>query len=188
MERRELLKLIGVLTGAAFIGGQSFLTGCQPGGTAGGAISFTDSDLSFLNEVGETILPATATPGAKAANVSLTMKTIVTSCYNPDQQSVFATSRQKLDEASHKKFNQSFLQVTPQQREELLKEIDQEARTYQQGKKKEEPNHYFTMLKQLTLLGYFTSEVGCKQAMRYVPVPQRYDGNLPYKKGDKAYV
>ncbi|MET0394679.1 MAG: gluconate 2-dehydrogenase subunit 3 family protein [Chitinophagaceae bacterium] len=187
MERRELLKLIAVLTGASFIGGQSLLTGCQPADT-GAAITFTGSDLSFLNEVGETILPATATPGAKAANVSSTMQTIVTSCYNPAERSVFATSRRQLDEASHKKFNSTFLKATPQQREELLKEIDQEARTWQKNKKKGEPNHYFTMLKQLTLLGYFTSEVGCKQAMRYVPVPQRYDGNLPYKKGDKAYV
>lgn len=187
MERRELLKLIAVLTGASFIGGQSLLTGCQPAATAG-VITFTDSDLSFLNEVGETILPVTATPGAKAANVSSTMQTIVTSCYNPDERAVFSTSREHLDEASHKKFDRSFLAATPQQREELLKEIDQEARTYQKNKKKGEPSHYFTMLKQLTLLGYFTSEVGCKQAMRYVPIPQRYDGNLPYKKGDKAYV
>jgi hypothetical protein len=44
------------------------------------------------------------------------------------------------------------------------------------------------MMKQLTMLGFFTSEVGAKQALRYVPVPGRYDGCAPYKKGDKAWA
>jgi len=44
------------------------------------------------------------------------------------------------------------------------------------------------MLKQLTLTGFFTSEVGMKQALRYVKIPGRYDGNYPYKKGEKAWA
>jgi hypothetical protein len=44
------------------------------------------------------------------------------------------------------------------------------------------------MLKELTLLGFFTSEVGATQALRYLPVPGKYDGNVPYKKGDKAWA
>jgi len=43
------------------------------------------------------------------------------------------------------------------------------------------------MIKQLTLLGFFTSKQGATLAMRHVSVPGRYDGALPYKKGDKAY-
>ena len=34
------------------------------------------------------------------------------------------------------------------------------------------------MLKQLTLWGYFSSEVGAKQALAYLPVPGRYEGCL----------
>jgi len=44
------------------------------------------------------------------------------------------------------------------------------------------------MLKALTLLGYFTSEIGCTQAMRYLPVPGKYDGDYPYRQGDKAWA
>jgi hypothetical protein len=44
------------------------------------------------------------------------------------------------------------------------------------------------MMKELTMLGYFTSEIGCTQARRYVETPGHYDGNLPYKKGDKAFA
>jgi hypothetical protein len=43
-------------------------------------------------------------------------------------------------------------------------------------------------MKELTLLGYFTSEVGATKALRYVPIPGRFDGCIPYKKGDKAWA
>ena len=101
---------------------------------------------------------------------------------------------------------------SPQQRHALLVEIDKEAKTYQQEKinpfndaenKKEKEEaakgnrnyvkqhmapHYFTMMKQLTLLGFFTSKEGMTQAVRYLPVPGRYEGCVPYKKGDKVIV
>jgi hypothetical protein len=186
MERRELLKMIAILTGTAFIGGETLLSGCKSGDSA--AFNWSQDDLAFMNEVGETILPATATPGAKAANVSSLMKAVVSDCYDEKAQAIFMESRKELDEASNKKFSHSFLDITPQQREELLMEIDKEAKAYQKNKKETDPDHYFTMVKQLTLLGYFTSEIGCKQAMRYLPIPQRYDGCVPYKKGDKAFV
>jgi hypothetical protein len=44
------------------------------------------------------------------------------------------------------------------------------------------------MMKELALLGYFTSEIGCKQAMRYVEAPGRYDPCIPYKAGDPAWA
>ena len=50
------------------------------------------------------------------------------------------------------------------------------------------PNHYFKLMKELTLLGYFSSEIGATKALRYIAVPGHYDGNLPYKKGDKAWA
>lgn len=51
-----------------------------------------------------------------------------------------------------------------------------------------EANHFFTMLKQLTLTGFFTSEVGMTKALRYVKIPGKYDGDYPYKKGDRAFA
>jgi hypothetical protein len=50
------------------------------------------------------------------------------------------------------------------------------------------PTHYFRMMKELALLGYFTSEIGCKQAQRYAETPGRYDPCVPYKPGDKAWA
>jgi hypothetical protein len=66
--------------------------------------------------------------------------------------------------------------------------LDKEQKAYSKTKKEKEPNHYFKMVKELTLLGYFTSEVGCTKALRYLPVPGKFIGDYPYKKGDKAWA
>ncbi|MGI9262739.1 MAG: gluconate 2-dehydrogenase subunit 3 family protein, partial [Woeseiaceae bacterium] len=50
------------------------------------------------------------------------------------------------------------------------------------------PAHYFRMMKELTLLGYFTSEIGYTQAMRYVETPGRYDPCVPYTTGEKSWA
>lgn len=50
------------------------------------------------------------------------------------------------------------------------------------------PPHYFTMMRQLTIWGYFSSKEGMTRALRYVETPGRYDGAFPYKKGDKAWA
>jgi len=94
----------------------------------------------------------------------------------------------KLNEDADKKFKDGFMQITPAQRKELLIEIDKEAKEFNKNKKKEDLPHYFAMMKQLTLLGFFTSEVGATQALNYVPIPGKYEGCIPYKKGDKAYA
>jgi hypothetical protein len=50
------------------------------------------------------------------------------------------------------------------------------------------PPHYFRMMKELALLGYFTSEIGYTKAMRYQETPGRFDPCLPYTKGEPAWA
>ena len=186
MERRELIKMIAAITGGAFIGG-GMLTGCKSEPEIGGAV-FTAADTTFLDEVAETILPATKTPGAKAAKVGELMKVMVNDTYEPKDQEIFHKGIVTLNEASKKTNSKSFMDAAPEQRTALLTALDAEAKAYQKSKKPEEPAHYFTMMKQLTLLGFFTSKEGATQALRYIAVPGKYVGDYPYKKGDKAWA
>ena len=190
MDRRELLKMVALLTGGAVIGGEVFLSGCKNTDTtpAVGNGAFTKDDISFLDEVAETILPKTNTPGAKDAAVGTFMTVMVNDCYTEPDQKIFHDGMKKLDDASNKLNNAGFLKSTPEQRHTLLVNLDKEAKDYQKSKKQEDPNHYFSMIKQLTLMGYFTSKPGATEALRYVAVPGRYDGCIPYKKGDKAWA
>jgi hypothetical protein len=52
----------------------------------------------------------------------------------------------------------------------------------------EPPAHYFRMMKELTLLGYFTSEIGYTKAQRYVESPGRFDPCVPYRVGEKSFA
>jgi hypothetical protein len=44
------------------------------------------------------------------------------------------------------------------------------------------------MMKELALLGYFTSEIGCTQAQRYLEAPGRFDPCIPYQSGEKTWA
>lgn len=190
MNRRDALSRVALLLGGTVIGAEFFLSGCSPADKKiGQSVDFTADDIAYLDEVAETIIPATDTPGAKAAKVGTFMTVMVKDCYDEKNQKVFLEGMNKLNEASKKKFNGSgFMKITPEQRKELLTELDKEQKEYGKNKKQEDDPHYFSQMKQLTLLGYFTSEQGATQALRYVPVPGRYDACIPYKKGDKAWA
>lgn len=204
MERRELLKMIAILTGGVVIGGDVFLSGCNTGGTS--ATGFTPENIAMLDEVGETIIPATDTPGAKATKIGDFMKLIVTDCYTDAQQKVFADGMAGFNEACKKLNGKGFMDCSADQRKAFLVSLEKEAKEYnsqrdekdkpvkEKAQKEMDPNyvgspsHYYSMMKQLTLWGYFSSEIGSKQALRLLPVPGRYDGAYPYKKGDKAWA
>ena len=182
---------VGLLLGGTIIGAEAFLSGCTnpPDKNIGGAgTNFSNDDVAFLDEVAETILPATDTPGAKDAKVGEFMSRIVKDCYTEEDQKIFIAGMQKLNDASKQKNGKSFMESTPEQRHSLLVDLDKEQKDYMEKKKKEDPTHYFRMMKELTLWGYFTSEPGATKALRYVAVPGKYEGCVDYKKGEKAWA
>lgn len=188
MNRRDALNRVALLVGGSVIGADFFLSGCKTGSSVNTDDLFDKGTQAFMNEVADTILPRTETPGAKDANVGGFMAIMVRDCYEDRDQKVFKEGLKKLNEACEKKFKLGFVEASPEQRTALLVDLDKEQAAYSKTKEKEAPNHYFTMIKQLTLLGYFTSEIGCTKAQRYLPVPGKYVGDYPYKKGDKAWA
>ena len=190
MDRREAITQVGLLLGGTIIGSSIFLEiGCKPSATKTAAGSFFKADqIAFLNEVGETILPATSSPGAKAAKVGEFMDVMVRDCYTKRDQGIFREGMDRLDDQCKKDQGKSFMECSPAQRTAFLTKMDAKQKAYMKAKTAEQPSHYFRMIKELTLLGFFTSEVGATKALRYVAIPGKYDGDVPYKKGDKAWA
>lgn len=188
MDRRELLKMVALATGGVVIGGEFFLAGCKNKDAGITGMAFSTEDIAFLDEVAETILPKTTTAGAKEAEVGKFMTIMVNDCYEEADQRIFHEGMKKLDVACNKMHGHNFMKAEAVHRKELLTSLDKEAKDYMKNKKKEDPNHYFSMMKQLTLLGYFTSKPGLEQNFNYKQVPGKFDGAVPYKKGDKLFV
>ncbi len=186
MNRREAVQSLSLLLGGTILGAEAFLSGCKTNTKSTG--SFSQSQIDLLNEIGDTILPPTKTPGAKAANVGQFMKVMVNDCYEPKDQKVFLEGIDKLQEFSKKEYGSEFAALKPEQRHDLLVKLDSEQKEHGKNEKDGDPKHYFRLMKELTMLGYFTSEIGCKQARRYIETPGKFEGCVPYTKGDKAWA
>jgi len=186
MDRRTVIHQIAALLGGTLVGAD-LLVSCVPNVRNGHAL-IGQEHIALLNEIGETILPQTDTPGAKAADVGKFMLLMVQDCYSSDNQIIFYEGIGQVEQASKQHYGKRFMQLDPHQRETLLLEIDREQEAYMKQKQPKDPAHYFRMIKELTLLGYFTSEVGATQALRYVPVPRKFEGDIPYSKGDRGWA
>jgi hypothetical protein len=191
IDRREAIRRVSVLLGGVGLVGESALwASCANRDVAATTAigSFTAADIAFLDEIAETILPETKTPGAKAARVGAFMAVMVTDCYEERDRQIFQTGLRQLDEASQRAGQTSFVSAPPGVRLTVLQSLDREQKTYMDGKGPDESSHYFRMMKELALLGYFTSEIGCTKAQRYVESPGRYDPCLSYESGAPSWA
>jgi len=189
LTRREALRRVSVLLGGATLVGQSaWLAGCATDGAPrpGSSASFGPEDIALFAEIADTILPPTRTPGAKAAGVGPFIALMVTDVYDAAEQRVFRDGLAKLERECRKLNGTDFMSATPAQRTTLLTQLDREQYALRNATGR--PPHYFRMLKELTLLGYFTSEIGYTQAMRYTETPGRFDPCVPYTPGEKAWA
>ena len=234
IDRREAIRRVSALLGGmSLVGGSALLTACERertsarGDAANGVGGFTAADIALLDEIADTMLPETKTPGAKAAKVGAFMALMVTDTYKPPEAKIFREGLRKLDDESRKDAGTGFMAATPQQRLALLERLDREQKaqadaretasrkkTGDEAAKKadanlpdqrkenaegtdanpapgltaDEPTHYFRMMKELAMLGYFTSEIGSTQAQRYVESPGRFDPCVPYVKGETSWA
>ena len=184
--REAILRVSALLGGAALVGQTAMLAGCAREGVQSQA--FSADDMALLDEIAETILPETGTPGAKAAGVGPFIAMMVVDTYDEREQEVFRSGLQALEDECRAMHGMSFLAATPGQRTVLLRKLDAEQLQFMQTAGKHEPAHYFRMLKELTLLGYFTSEIGYTQAMRYIETPGRYGPCVPWEPGEKTWA
>jgi hypothetical protein len=201
---RHVMALMGglALVDADRLEAYSFDAGTLDRTMAQGVGTFTADEIALLDEIAETILPETSTPGAKAAKTGAFMALMVTDTYTDRNQQVFRDGMRQLEEACRAATGVTFMQATPAQRLSLLEALDREQRTATQERANaprsrfpaapsapdDVAHHYFRLMKELALLGYFTSEIGYTQAMRYRESPGRYDPNVPYTPGEPSWA
>jgi hypothetical protein len=183
MDRREALALTVTLLGTTIVGSQVFLGACSAPEKANTLL--TEADIPLLNAISDMIFPKSeSSPGAGDAHVGKFIQAIVSECYSVEQETDFVSGLREMEKKIQGQFGMPFTALAPADQHAILAEYDVEARAYEA----EDKPHFYNRIFQLTTWGYFISEPGATKALRYNPVPGRFDGCVPYHEGDKAWV
>jgi hypothetical protein len=197
MNRRDAMSKLALLVGGTFsaptlnainhIGLSPMLTDV--------AFTLTEVQRKILAEVAEHIIPKTDTAGAKDAGVPAFIEMMLKDCYKTPEHNSFLAGLNDLD-------NKKFLNQDNVKQIELLKQVESDTKelmkAYQvkqikvgDGVDKETMDGklgvpFWRLMKELTLLGYYTSEKGLTASFDYQPIPGKFEATK-YKTGQKAY-
>lgn len=189
ISRREAMLRVGVLMGGVISApALSILSGCQTrNAPAAEGQTFNADQEKIIAEVAELIIPATDTPGAKDAKVPEFIALMIHDCYPEQDQQRFREGLDQLEQNSQQTYNRSFVDLDQEQQVQLLTQAETDART-QWEQDKEAGTPFFRLIKELTLIGYFTSEPGATLALNYVQNPGSYDGCTTMEPGQRAWA
>jgi Gluconate 2-dehydrogenase subunit 3 len=154
-------------------------------------LPYTDSEVDLLNDVADTILPRTDTPGARDAAVGQVIARYSAACYPPEHIALLKSGIADIEAQMQALQGKPFRQASGAAKISLLVSIDRQAKEHAHradATPGDQSPHYFTLMKQLTLFGFFTSEPGATRVARYRPVPGKYQGCIPYVKGQTFWA
>ena len=154
-------------------------------------VFFTADQEKVLAEFADIIIPTTkSSAGAKAAGLGKFIPMMLRDCYPASMQKAFADGLKDMEAKSLKDFNKDFLALTVAERTKLVGDLrtDTIAQKKTDKTNKKKNDYFFVIARDLTLLGYFSSEIGCTQAREYIAIPGKYDGAFPLKPGQKSWA
>lgn len=151
--------------------------GLDPVNMAGASL-FEDDTRRDTAALAETIIPATDTPGAREAGVGDFIEFMLQEWYPAEDRDRFVAGQVNLAEHCSAAFGARFDDLDTNQQIAVVTELmEGSVPTFEDG-----GVAFFEHAKQLTVFGYYTSEIGMTVERRYLPVPGRYDGAYPYEK------
>lgn len=186
MNRRDAIKRTSFLLGSTLSASAIFgvMSGCKAEPTLDWSPSFfTTQEGSIIEQIVERILPRTDTPGALDAGVHAFIDRMMAKFYPEKDRLAFREALKKVDEDANKDFGKNFTSLSEAQQDELLNKYDATSREKSNG----EP-HFFKRIKELTILGFCTSEVGATEFLNYDPLPGDYKGCIPFSEVGKVWA
>jgi len=139
---------------------------------------------AMLEALVDTVLPATDTPGARVARVHVFVDLALRDCYTPAEQQLFASGLEELAALCGKTHGRPFESCSADERHALVAALDAASYAPDSGPR----GSFVRILKDLTLVGFYTSRVGATQALAYEKVPGGYRGCLELGPEQKAWA
>lgn len=173
MKRRTVIKYLFVIAG-----GTAVLPSCMQTESKS-SILLKNMDVTLeqetaLAEFAETIIPASATPGAKDTYAHLFALRMLDDCHEKEDQQKFMKGFKAMEEMVKEKYNTSFAKATAAQRAEVLTALENKQAP-------ESAQEFYKLMKELTIKGYLTSKPVMGGIFKYELVPGRYNGAFPVK-------
>lgn len=184
MDRREAIKrtawIMGGVVSAPAIA--AILKGCKAEPKVDWKPSyFNVPQAAIISEVAEIILPKTDTPGAKDVGVPAFIDLILKDCYQKEDQDRFISGLTEFDNGAEQEFGDKFMDLEADQQQAYVKKLHDAAIETESTTQPAPKRPFILMMKELTMLGFFTSQVGATQVLQYDPVPGAYKGCIPLK-------
>jgi hypothetical protein len=155
-------------------------------------LTVLDQNKGLISELADTIIPRTDTPGAKDAEVENYIIMIVKECSDVNTQNRFIEGLLELQRFSESKYGKKFELLNTQKREIILAVFEKkEAKMHGLAGKVQNRifgKSFFTILKELSVQGYCTSEPGATLGLRYLDIPGSYNGCIPFVAGQKSWA
>jgi gluconate 2-dehydrogenase gamma chain len=197
MHRRDALKFCATLLGTALSPAlqRAFASDIAlPAATH--TSSLTQAQQTLIATLAELIIPTTDTPGAIAAGVPEFISHIYTHWFDASERNIFRQGLERLEGASQAQqqcqfveSNQAFQIAQLANEEQIALQYVSDAPVKGISSREHDPKTpFFSRLKELVVVGYYTSEVGCKQEQIYTPMPGQYQGNLPYADFNRRFT
>ena len=133
------------------------------------------------------IIPATDTPGAKAARVNEFIDVILTEWATEDERRHFLDGLADVDKQGNELFGKDFAAASSVQQVTLLRSMDDAAAASRSERRRHANNtvpqpdsqlkeDFFTVFKNITLHGYYTSEVAFTKELNLEIIPGAFHG------------
>jgi hypothetical protein len=190
LTRREALQRLSGLVGAALSSSTvaALLSGCRaepaPAGWAPQALSPDQADL--LGTLVDHIIPRTDTPGARDVGVPAFIDKLLHDWVDPQDRAQFVNGLAGLDDQTRRADGVAFQEATTEQRQAIVARLDREAIEARQAGAESLP--FFAVLKEWTLVGYYTSEAGATEELQWLAAPGRYDADLPLEQVGRTWA
>lgn len=182
MNRREAIQRAALLLGAAITPSilQGVLHAQVP--AAGAKPQFlTAPQFATVGAVAERILPRTDTPGAIDVGVPAFIDVMVGKYLTPAERRTFEAGLAEVEAKSTAGHRAAFGKLTGAQQDALLESMAEAAQA--------KTGTFFHLIKELTILGYFTAEPVGKNITHYEPIPGRFQGCIPLAEvGNRAWT
>lgn len=190
LSRREALHRLTLLVGGAISAPAlgALLSGCraEPPTPDWTPQALGREQLSLLEVLVDRIIPPTDTPGARDVGVPAFIDMLLAEWADADERERFLAGLAAIDAESRQGHGVSFREATTEQQDELLTRLDAEA--VRAREEEVDPLPFFATLKEWTLVGYYTSEVGATRELQWLAAPGRYDGDVPLEEVGRTWA